>query len=64
VAVTSAAVVVVLYGPKAAGKSQVAEVLQAEHGVMHIDVDLVVLRLLDAGIRPHPQHGWLSQICR
>ena len=39
-AVTSAAVVVVLYGPKAAGKSQVAKVLQEEHGVMHIDADL------------------------
>jgi hypothetical protein len=30
--------------------------------VFHIDPDLVVLRLLDAGIRPHPQHGWLAHM--
>jgi hypothetical protein len=60
--VTSSPVVVVLYGPKAAGKSQAAHVLQTKHGVIHIDADLVVLRLLDAGISPHPQHGWLTYI--
>jgi hypothetical protein len=60
--VTSSAVVVVLDGPKAAGKSQAAHVLQTEHGVDDIDADLRVLRLLDAGISPHPQDGWLTHI--
>jgi shikimate kinase len=56
--------VVVLYGPKAAGKSQVAEVLRARHLVAHVDADAVVLHKLAAGVYPHPGHGWLSHIER
>jgi chloramphenicol 3-O-phosphotransferase len=48
--VTSAAVVVVLYGPKAAGKSQIALVLQTEHGAWDSDWQLAD-DLEAAGIR-------------
>src|SRR3954469_18122340 len=54
--------VVVLYGPKAAGKSQVAEILRARHRVAHVDADALVLELLTRGVRPHPQLGWLPQV--
>jgi shikimate kinase len=56
--------VVVLYGPKAAGKSQVAEVLRARHAVAHVDADALVLDMLVAGVRPHLRHGWLFCIKR
>jgi dephospho-CoA kinase len=54
--------VVVLYGPKAAGKSQVAEILRARHRVAHVDADALVLELLARGVRPDPQLGWLLQV--
>jgi shikimate kinase len=54
--------VVVLYGPKAAGKSQVAEILRARHRVTHVDADALVLELVARGVRPHPQLGWLPQV--
>ena len=54
--------VVVLYGPKAAGKSQLAEILRAKHRVTHIDADMLVLDLLARGVRPHAQLGWLAQV--
>jgi shikimate kinase len=54
--------VVVLYGPKAAGKSQVADVLRRQHGIAHVDADTIVLDLLAAGIRPDPEDGWLVHI--
>ncbi len=57
-----ATTVVVLYGPKAAGKSQVAEILRAQHGVTHVDADALVLQLLAQGVRPHSQLGWLPQV--
>ena len=50
--------VVVLYGPKAAGKSQVAEALRSELGVAYVDADAIVLDLLARGAQPHPDHGW------
>jgi predicted kinase len=54
--------VVVLYGPKAAGKSQVAEFLRAQHRVTHVDPDALVLGLQGRGVRAHPQLGWLPQV--
>jgi shikimate kinase len=53
--------VIVLYGPKAAGKSQVAAALR-KRGVAHVDADELVLDLLAQGAQPHPQLGWLSQV--
>ena len=53
--------VIVLYGPKAAGKSQVAAALRAR-GVAHVDADELVLDLLAQGVQPHPQLGWLSEV--
>ena len=54
--------VVVVYGPKAAGKSWVADELRRRAGVQHVDADRVVLDLLDRGARPDPQLGWLDQV--
>ena len=54
--------VVVLYGPKAAGKSWVADELRRRAGVQHVDADRVVLDLLDRGAHPDPQLGWLDQV--
>jgi predicted ABC-type ATPase len=56
------ATVVVLYGPKAAGKSQVAAILRHQYRLVHIDPDLLVLDLLARGDRPDPQLGWLLQV--
>jgi hypothetical protein len=53
---------VLLYGPKAAGKSWVADELRRRRaGVQHVDADRVVLDLLDRGARPDRQLGWLDQ---
>ena len=57
-----AATVVVLYGPKAAGKSWVAEQLARRAGVRHVDADRLVLDLVDRGVRPDPVLGWLDQV--
>lgn len=54
--------VVVLYGPKAAGKSWVADELRRRAGVQHVDADRLVLDLTDRGGRPDPQLGWLDQV--
>ena len=56
------ATVIVLYGPKAVGKSWVAQVLAERLGVHHVDVDALVLDLLDAGARPDPADGWLAWV--
>lgn len=53
---------VVLYGPKGAGKSQIADILRTHHGVEHVDADALVLDLLAAGVRPDPENGWLLHI--
>ena len=58
------ATVIVLYGPKAVGKSWVAQVLAERLGVHHVDVDALVLDLLDAGARPDPADGWLAWVER
>jgi gluconate kinase len=55
---------IVLYGPKAVGKSWVAEVLRTHLGVAHVDADELVLGLLAAGTRPDPVDGWLAWVRR
>lgn len=54
--------VVVIYGPKGAGKSWVADELRSRAGVAHVDADRVVLDLLDRGQRPDPHLGWLEPV--
>jgi dephospho-CoA kinase len=54
--------IVILYGPKAVGKSAIAECLQETAGVRYLDADVLVLDLLSRGERPDPQMGWLSQV--
>jgi shikimate kinase len=54
--------VVVIYGPKGAGKSWVAEELGRRAGVHHVDADRLVLDLLDRGQRPDARRGWLDQV--
>jgi shikimate kinase len=54
--------VVVLYGPKGAGKSWVAAELSRRAGVRHVDADLLVLDLLDQEVRPDQRLGWLDQV--
>jgi shikimate kinase len=56
------ATVMVLYGPKAAGKSWVAQALAERLGVQHVDVDALVLDLLAAGVQPDPADGWLAWV--
>jgi len=55
---------IVLYGPKAVGKSWVAEVLRTHLGVAHVDADELVGDLLAAGTRPDPGDGWLAWVRR
>jgi cytidylate kinase len=54
--------VVVIYGPKGAGKSWVADELRRRAGVAHVDADRIVLDLLDRGESPDRRLGWLEQI--
>jgi predicted kinase len=61
-ALVSRPTVVVLYGPKGAGKSWVAEMLNRRAGVHHIDVDRMGLELSDRGRRPDPEQGWLEEV--
>jgi shikimate kinase len=53
---------VVLYGPKGAGKSWVAEELERRAGVRHVDVDQLVLELSSQGRRPDRERGWLEEV--
>ncbi len=52
--------VIVLYGPKAVGKTQIARLLERELGFRHVDCDRVVLELVARGVDPDPVTGWLS----
>jgi gluconate kinase len=56
------ATAIVLYGPKAVGKSWVAQTLAERLGVQHVDVDALVLDLLAAGVQPDPTDGWLAWV--
>ena len=58
------ATAIVLYGPKAVGKSWVAEVLRTHLGVAHVDADELVGDLLAAGTPPNPVDGWLTWVRR
>jgi|Tabmets5t2r1_1033131.scaffolds.fasta_scaffold84926_1 cytidylate kinase len=51
------ATVMVLYGPKAVGRSWVAQTLAERLGVRHVDADALVLDLLAAGVQPDPADG-------
>ncbi len=55
-------VIVVIYGPKGAGKSWVADELLRRAGVVHVDADRLVLDLLGRGERPDPRLGWLEPV--
>jgi predicted kinase len=58
------ATAIVLYGPKAVGKSWVARTLVERLGVHHVDVDRLVMDLLASGARPDPVAGWLAWVER
>jgi adenylate kinase family enzyme len=55
---------VVIYGPKGAGKSYLARLLERELGISHIDPDVLVLEWTEQGRRPDPKNGWLTEIVR
>jgi shikimate kinase len=56
------ATTVVIYGPKAVGKSLVAQILTDQLGIYHVDADALVLRALDQGLKPDPVGGWLGLV--
>jgi predicted kinase len=53
---------VVIYGPKAVGKSVIAQILTDHLGVYHVDTDALVLRALAQGVEPDPVVGWLEPV--
>jgi adenylate kinase family enzyme len=55
---------VVIYGPKGAGKSHLARLLERELEISHIDPDTLVLEWTKQGLRPDPKNGWLTEIVR
>jgi predicted kinase len=52
----------ILYGPKAVGKSWIAHILVKELRVYHLDPDELISGLLAAGKQPDPQDGWLAEV--
>ena len=54
--------VVVLYGPKAVGKTKLARRLSAELSVNHLDPDELVLNWTSKGLKPDPELGWLEPV--
>ncbi len=54
--------VVVLYGPKAAGKTKLARRLNDELSIDHIDPDELVLIWIAKGLKPDPEVGWLEPV--
>ena len=54
--------VLVLYGPKAVGKSTIAAMLARHSDVAHVDPDLVVTTLSGQGVHPDPETGWLTPV--
>jgi shikimate kinase len=55
-------VAIVLYGPKAAGKTEVARRLRAHLGVQHVDPDALVLEWVAEGMHQHPVVGWRPRV--
>ena len=51
--------VVVLYGPKAVGKSFIAQALESALGIHYLDLDACVLGWMARGMTPDPELGWL-----
>jgi len=56
--------VLLLVGPKAVGKTWVAETLRAALGIAYVDADVLILDLLSTGQQPDPDVGWLMQVER
>ena len=56
--------VVVLYGPKAAGKTRLARRLSDELSVNHVDPDELVLNWTAQGLKPDPELGWLEPVLK
>jgi shikimate kinase len=54
--------VVIVYGPKAAGKSYLSRALEGELGIYHIDPDALVLEWIKQGLRADLENGWLQEI--
>ncbi len=54
--------VVVLYGPKAVGKTKLARRLKEELSIDHIDPDELVLMWTAKGIKTDPELGWLEPV--
>ena len=54
--------VVIVYGPKAAGKSYLSRALEGELGIYHIDPDTLVLEWIKQGLRADLENGWLQEI--
>jgi shikimate kinase len=53
---------VVVMGPKAVGKSWVADVLERRFDIRHLDSDALILDLIAAGHVADPARGWLTQV--
>jgi len=56
--------VLFLVGPKAVGKTWVAETLRSALGIAYVDADVLILDLLSAGQQPDPDVGWLMPVER
>jgi shikimate kinase len=52
----------VLAGPKAVGKSWVAQIAEREFDVHYVDADLLIQALLKTGSIPDPDDGWLEPV--
>lgn len=56
------ATVIVLYGPKAVGKTQIARLLERAIGCLYVDCDALIGDRVGRGVVPHPVDGWLLQV--
>ena len=52
----------ILYGPKAVGKSWIAQVMAEHLHVYRVDPDELIRRLRAAGKKPDPHDGWLAEV--
>ena len=53
---------VVVMGPKAVGKSWVAQVLSSRLGIYHVETDALILELMELGHEPDADIGWLASV--
>jgi len=56
--------VILLVGPKAVGKTWVAETLSSVLGIAYVDADVLILDLLSTGQEPDTDVGWLMSVER